>query len=286
MLHDRQGTVKGFETLNEDYQGKIPLLSYFSVAYEKLGDPAAEIDNEFRSIEVRPDRLQNQLTVGLSDKDPSSTSDRLRYRVVHADVPPSAVANTVRAQRGDLTAVEVVRVLKMTEYQVFPNVWAPILAGFRIGLVDTEDRQLYSLGFMERRIATSASDDRGIYAGLTCHIPFELGLPDRRIDWDVEYALLDNNFLIDVNTNAGPSVRVVTGSATGSTIIPIPELAGPTPCVLIISRFRFAFTNGHHEVRRIAVGQKPGTTDLEVAFHDKNADDPFDYEVSYALLNI
>lgn len=284
MLYDRQGTVKGSETLNQDYQGRIPLLSYFSLAYEKLDDPAAEIDNDFRTIEVRPERVQNQLTVGLSDKSPSSASDRLRYRVVHADVPPSAVVSTVRRQRGDLTASESVQVLKTSEYQGIGYVWNPILTGFRLGLIDSEDRQIYGLGF--GGTAITPFPDGGIFARLSWHIPFELSLPDRRIDWDVEYAVMRDDLLIRVNPNQANLVNMVAGSAVGSTMIPIPELAGPTPCVLVISTFRFAFTNGHHKVRRIAVGQKPGTTGLEIAFHNKNADDPFDYEVTYGLLRI
>jgi hypothetical protein len=182
-----------------------------------------------------------------------------------------------------LTAIEAVRVLGLEDYQppsaaIFP----PVLSGFRLGLIDDEDRQIYNLGFAERINVSETINRLGIYARLSWRVPFELSLPDRRIDWDVEYAIMRNNILIDASPNN--TLKVVTGSALGSTVIPIPELAGPLPTVLVISRFRMAFTNGHHKIRRIAVGQKPGTTGLEIAFHDKNADDPFDYEVSYGLL--
>ncbi len=276
MIHDRRGSVKGTETLNNNYQGRVPLLSYFELEYEKLGEPGGQIDNEFRGVVVQPEIGSSQLTVGLYDTNPTSTNDRVKYRAVHVDIDPQQ-CELHRSQRGDdLIAIEEVVVLPGANYNnASPQYLHPAaLMGFRLQLIDSEDRELYRLGFLEEHNTTSAF--WGTRAVMSWHVPFGLGLPDRRIDWDVQFAVLPQPLISAARID-------VSGSAIGATTIPVPVLANPN-IALVLSSFHFAFKNGHHHIRRIAVGHKPGTTELEVAFHDKNADDPFEYDIRYLLI--
>jgi len=72
--------------------------------------------------------------------------------------------------------------------------------------------------------------------------------------------------------------RTSTTPATDSVLVPrLPGLA-------ILRGFRFRFTNSDHHLQRFAVDLSP-TTDIRLRWRDINGDDPFDWWVSYLILN-
>ncbi len=273
MLIDRRGVVHGSETLNQDYAGRVPVLSYFDLKYEKAGDPDAQIDNNLRGLAVSSDLNASTLNVGMYDKSPTDQSDRVAYRVVTKTLPAAFVEPIRRVRQDGIIAIQRVRLIDLDEVQAHSHLRL-LLSGFRLELRENDDHQIYSVGIVQGEVGQ-------IFAEIIFHREFSLGLADMSFDWDVQFAWVSPSQL-------AVAAQTFSGRATGSAQLPIPN-AAPTN-ILGIRLFHLKFVDAggaptHHKVRRIALGQVPGTTNFEVAFHDKNADDLFDYDVRCSLLN-
>lgn len=77
------------------------------------------------------------------------------------------------------------------------------------------------------------------------------------------------------------SAGVITSSGGGKSTVNIQD----EPGVVILTGFRFKYTNGDHHMDRMLIKFEAGPPPrFMVEFNDKNGDDPFAYEIRYALV--
>ena len=93
----------------------------------------------------------------------------------------------------------------------------------------------------------------------------------------------DDEYVVTVGYAWIPAIRAtpsrVSGTATGATQVPMTN--GPNT---VISGFFFNYDDPDHHLREIGV--LTGTTDLQLFYADRNADDSFTYTVDLTLLTL
>lgn len=168
---------------------------------------------------------------------------------------------------------------------------SPLLGGFSVTFDKSRDRQIQYLGVnpqITNRI--SLNDDPFQYAIHTTfaahnsHTPFGYSL-----DF-VDYApgiSFQNNLKFPIDTNTG---RIKPAEADCGGGVCLYDLRADMPddfdfdaYEFVLQGFEFSFTSGgDHQIKNIEILEDEGI--LSVGFHDKNLDDNFHFNVSYAWL--
>jgi hypothetical protein len=270
MWFTRSGSARNFDDLNQDYERRVPLLSYFDLRYEKLSDPTAQLDNNLRGLGVLPDTATNTLAVAMFDKEPTSASDRFKYTVRSYGADAEGIIQDQRTSQPGVTYPS------QTVVQVGPRPANStlVLVGFSLKSTHRRDYQMKALGAGSIKSVQPNFDSPKVVFD-TDHSFND----DGQFFWELRYAWVPNRRFLQ----GSPIIRIAKGHGTGSlaTAFETPPLGYvPVICGIYLNYS----ADAHHKIRRIAAGNVPDTLNFEFAFHDKNADDAFGYEMAYAFL--
>jgi hypothetical protein len=276
---DAEGFARPFDEDGQPYTtfgNQIPALRSFYLAYD-IGDTSPD-DHEIKllqvlaggaSFDLTPDFVPDfpigffpaadfpdgQLHVALQDRSPS---EEFFYRVSHAtlDVPG--------ARRFQIRDVGCSRACTRTlPAEILPEP-SPVgtaviaLVGFKLFFIGDDDYQIDRVGVW--------------FDG-----------PDLNVALDNE----DGNtfaYLVDFVVIPTVGLNVTTGIERGSAVggeqfsLPTP----PSRSEYVLTGWALNFTNGVHEIRELGFDRRGD--DVPIIYADKNADDPFDWRLEWALV--
>jgi hypothetical protein len=271
-MANREGYGKGrIDPSYQDVENGVPLLSTFYFRFEKEGTSDA-VDNEINTIMVLPagdaeDLTPNAegsvvsaddrtITLIYKDKDADDKKDRYFYKVAHA-VEPS-----VKLRRYQIRGVGCEG--KCEIGLPHPQDLGPaaslqdvfILVGFQLSFTGSRDHHIDTIGITEENgkltIELNDKNDDDVFR------------------YVIDYAV--------VTQGAGLSIKTgkESGSATAATRRRMPQGR------IVLRGFRFDSKFKDHHLRELGV--LTSNENLEVYFGDKTGDDPFDWQVDWAIV--
>ena len=235
-----------------------PLLDGFYLRFgPRLGLPS-ETDRHFGFLEAGGDRpFHNRVSAGFGDKHSGDFATPFAYALSFHPRYGLTSLGSIGGQ--NLLGTVSFELDRPDSSSVF------LLRGFRIGWME-KDHHIQRLAILENAgvLTVALEDARGA----------TFPLSTRLYEAQVDYAYIPRNQVVRRSTSRG-AVEGNQGGAAEQAI-----WRGPS----VLVGFDLRFTNGDHHIREIGVWT-PDDGRVQVFFNDKNADDPFEWEVQWAVLH-